>query len=234
MMTVTGGGWSCRPSHPPSGSTVSLATMKQKTVAGAVDVLMAEHRQIERVLQVLSHIVRRTHSVRQAPKATTIGKIVDFLEKFADGRHHEKEEKILFSEMHAQGYSMSSGPLACMVKQHESGRALVAVLRRWTEANPAFREQHVDIVLQAASGYVELLSSHISVEDSMLFPAALAYLTGPSLAKIEAAYKDVDPPSWLDEITAAADEIVSLEEAEPFVETPSCACSCGGVQREGC
>jgi hemerythrin-like domain-containing protein len=206
--------------------------MKHEIVSGAVDVLMAEHRQIERVLQALSDIVRYSQSTRRAPNASTIRKIVEFAEKFADGRHHEKEEKVLFSEMHAQGYSMSSGPLACMMKQHESGRALVAVLRRWTEANPAFREQHVDIAIQAGSGYVELLSSHISVEDSMLFPAALAYLSGSSLAKIEAAYKAADPVTWLEEITAAADEIVNLPPIEPSSATASASpstspCACG-------
>ncbi len=211
--------------------------MKHEIVSGAVDVLMAEHRQFERVLQALSDIVRHSQSTRRAPNASTIRKIVDFLEKFADGRHHEKEENVLFSEMHAQGYSMSSGPLACMMKQHESGRALVAVLRRWTEANPAFREQHVDIAIQAGSGYVELLSSHIRVEDCMLFPAALAYLSGSSLAKIEAAYKASDPVTWLDEITAAADEIVNLPPIERTSTTPSTpsasasaptsACACG-------
>ena len=64
----------------------------------------------------------------------------------------------------------------------------------------------------------------------MLFPAALAHLSGSSLAKIERAYKAIDPVTWLDEITAAADEIVNLppiERSSAAASASAAACTCG-------
>jgi hemerythrin-like domain-containing protein len=139
-----------------------------------------------------------------------VGAIVRFAEKFADGRHHEKEEKVLFVEMQSRGFSGSSGPLACMLGQHETGRRLVSVLRHWTHGTADERERYLEGMVHAAIDYVELLSSHISVEDSVLFPAALAHLPNDALMKVGEAYGNIDPPSWREELTTAADEVVAL------------------------
>src|SRR6478735_12617617 len=105
--------------------------MSHVSSSNAVDVLMEEHRQIERVLGVLKEVVQHALVTATTPDPETIAKVVGFAERFADGRHHEKEEKILFVEMHARGFARGGGPIGCMVKQHETGRGLVAALRRW-------------------------------------------------------------------------------------------------------
>src|SRR6478735_3148810 len=184
--------------------------MNHVSAAQAVDVLMEEHRQIERVLRVLRDVAEHALVSSTAPNEETIRAIVAFAEKFADGRHHEKEEKILFVEMHARGFARGSGPIGCMMKQHETGRGLVAALRRWCEADVERRKIHAETMLRAAFEYVEMLSSHISVEDSVLFPAALAHLPNDALMKVASAYRNVDPPSWREELVAAADEIERL------------------------
>ncbi len=184
--------------------------MKHVPASHAVDVLMTEHRQIERVLTVLRDVASRAQRTCVAPDPRVVGAIVRFLEEFADGRHHEKEEKALFAEMQNRGFSGTSGPLACMMGQHETGRRLVSVLRHWTRGTADERERYLEGMVHAALDYVELLSGHISVEDSVLFPAALAHLPHDSLVMIAEAYGNIDPPSWREELTTAADEVARL------------------------
>ncbi len=190
--------------------TDSLRSMKQVSASRAVDVLMAEHRQIERVLTVLREVALRALQTSVAPEPDLISAFVRFAEQFSEGRHHEKEERVLFVEMQTRGFSGKSGPLACMLGQHETGRRLTSVLRHWTHGTPDERRQHLEGMAHAALDYVEMLSAHISVEDSVLFPAALAHLPHDSLLRIADAYRDIDPPSWHEELTAAVDEVVAL------------------------
>ena len=88
------------------------------------DILMAEHRLIEQVLNCLeksSSRLRRRSTWKKRPP----WKGVDFCRAFADGRHHSKEEAHLFPVMEANGFSGGCSPVAVMQREHELGRLYV-------------------------------------------------------------------------------------------------------------
>ena len=88
------------------------------------EILMDEHRVIERVLDAFERML----SLGVIDKAFTI-KALDFFRQFADGCHHHKEEEQLFPAMESAGTPVEAGPIGCMLHEHELGRELVARMR---------------------------------------------------------------------------------------------------------
>jgi hemerythrin-like domain-containing protein len=174
----------------------------------AIGILEFEHRHIDRVLAVLSAECARANE--RVPRAEVVTAIVQFIEEYADGRHHAKEENVLFEQMCRHGYSRESGPLACMIAQHEMGRQLTAQMKHWVSVSAkSCAAEELEPMLQAACKYVDLLTRHVTIEDSILFPSALVQLPQSALLEVARRYHEVDPhpPS---EFAAAAEKVVTL------------------------
>jgi len=90
----------------------------------ATEILMEEHRVIERVLDCLERMAElgQEDGHVEAPPARDV---VDFLRAFADRRHHGKEEERLFPILETRGFSPDSGPTGVMRMEHVKGRELV-------------------------------------------------------------------------------------------------------------
>jgi len=92
--------------------------------------------------------------------------MVDFFRTFADKCHHGKEEDILFPAMEDAGIPRGNGPIGVMLNEHEVGRKLIKGLDSAITGDVVNKEEFAN----AADLYVELLRSHISKENNVLFP----------------------------------------------------------------
>lgn len=173
----------------------------------AIRSLEFEHRHIESVLAVLSTAC--SFDARIEPAVELIAGCVDFIEQYADGRHHAKEEHVLFEHMSAWGYSLEAGPLACMLSQHAECRRLTAQMKQWLCEPASEQAKRVASLRGAARRYIDLLSRHIVVEDSVLFPSALVRLPRNVLEQVARRYAEVDPHPAAD-FAAAADRVLQL------------------------
>lgn len=135
------------------------------------EILSAEHRVIEQVLDCLEAMATRA---RREGRLDTerASAALDFLRVFADTCHHGKEEERLFPMLIARGLSHHTGPIAVMLDDHRAGREYV---RRMQAALVA---SDVDGFARAAVGYAALLREHIGKEDGVLFPMAESMLDG--------------------------------------------------------
>jgi hemerythrin-like domain-containing protein len=137
----------------------------------ATEILMGEHRVIERViasLETASGDLAQGRPVR----AEFFLNASDFIKGFADGCHHRKEEGVLFTAMEAAGMPSQVGPIAVMLSEHEQGRAYTRGMRRAAEQLRAGDESARADVVRNARGYAALLRQHIAKEDGVLFPMA--------------------------------------------------------------
>lgn len=128
-------------------------------------VLMAEHRNIEKVLLCLERMADE-FEVAGSINPVLAGDAVEFLRTYADRLHHGKEEAHLFPAMERRGLPREVGPTAVMRSEHEEGRAHVRAMGDAAERND------VRSFVGEARGYVELLRNHIMKEDQVLFPMA--------------------------------------------------------------
>lgn len=140
-------------------------------MTAATEVLMAEHRVIERVLDALEAAageLERGGTVR--PEFFL--EASDFVAGFADGCHHRKEEGVLFGAMIAHGAPPRGGAIEMMLDEHEQGRAYNRALRDGARRLGAGDAEARRPIVAAAKGYIALLHDHIAKEDEMLFPMA--------------------------------------------------------------
>lgn len=157
----------------------------------ATDILMDEHRVIERVLTSLE-----TAAVRlQEGEAVRPGFFIDaadFIKGFADGCHHKKEEGVLFVALVDAGMPQRVGPVAMMLAEHEQGRAFTRGMRAAAERLAGGDASAREEVVSNALGYVELLRAHIGKEDHVLFPTAAEMIPSDQQAVLVDRFETIE------------------------------------------
>jgi hemerythrin-like domain-containing protein len=137
----------------------------------ATDILMSEHRVIERVIVTLETAANRLQAGQEVRPGFFLD-ATDFIKGFADGCHHRKEEGVLFKALHANGMPAGQGPIAVMLSEHEQGRKFTRAMRAAAEQLQAGDPAAKPILVTNARGYAALLKQHIQKEDQVLFPMA--------------------------------------------------------------
>jgi hemerythrin-like domain-containing protein len=156
-----------------------------------VDILSAEHRVIEIMLDCLQAMSERIH----AGKGLDLShgrQAVDFIRTFADQCHHGKEEDRLFPAMVRKGVPNENGPIGVMLFEHEQGRSFVKAMSAALDAFEAGEVGAADSFAFAAEAYVDLLRNHIAKEDSILFPMANRIMNDEEHASLLAQFDIVE------------------------------------------
>lgn len=135
------------------------------------ELLSAEHRVIEQVLDCLAGIVAKCRKEGRLD-AQPARDAVDFFRTFADRCHHAKEEAHLFPAMEAKGFSREAGPTGVMLHEHELGRSHVRAMAAAIDAAAAGDREAVARFSNHALAYIDLLREHIQKEDHCLFAMA--------------------------------------------------------------
>ncbi|MBW2402498.1 MAG: hemerythrin domain-containing protein [Deltaproteobacteria bacterium] len=145
----------------------------------AIDMLMSEHRLIERALDALERWVTTLGSGSESDDKAELTRFVSFIRDFGDAYHHSKEEDMLFVAMVDQGFPREAGPIAMMLHEHELGRSLVSVLDGLAQQSTAWSKEDSDTLASTAREFSALLRQHIQKEDQILYPMADARLPEP-------------------------------------------------------
>ena len=139
-----------------------------------VDLLLEEHRLIERML---SEVENRALAAGSKLPVEFVETALDFFAAFADGSHHYKEERVLFPMLEAAGMPVHGGPIAVMLQEHDLGRRCLAAVRNNLDGAKSGSEAAASAIRVALTEYVELLRRHIWKEDNILFEMAKSRLT---------------------------------------------------------
>ena len=126
-----------------------------------------DHVHILRLIDVMVHI-----TISDNPDIGHIERIVDIIKNFADGLHHAKEENLFFPFLTERGFSLTQGPVAVMLHEHVQGRNFV---KGMAENIAIYRNGNTSVLSEIylnMNGYADLLRSHISKENNILFRMA--------------------------------------------------------------
>lgn len=138
--------------------------------------LRAQHRQVERVLSVASHLATRLERGQECP-VDDLQTCLDLMWVYADACHHGDEEDVLFVLLERHAADHPGASLRSMRAEHENGRSLVATLRATLPEVAAGEPDARGRFCEAARQYVALLLQHINKEDRLLFTLADEVLT---------------------------------------------------------
>jgi hemerythrin-like domain-containing protein len=165
------------------------------------EILMDEHRVIERVLGSLEAAAARM-SLGAPVRAEFFLRAADFIAAFADGCHHRKEEGVLFPALEAAGIPRSGGPVGVMLAEHEEARAITRGLRAAAERMQAGDTSAATEARWKALEYAALLRQHIMKEDHILFPMADGAIQGPGAAAVTAEFGRLQREEMADGVQA--------------------------------
>jgi hemerythrin-like domain-containing protein len=157
----------------------------------ATDILVAEHRIIERVLSALEKQARRL----QAGSPVRPGFFQDaaaFFRNFADGCHHRKEEESLFPMMADVGLSNQTGPVAIMLAEHEQGRVYNRAMEKAARALAGGEPSARDDLVRNALEYAAMLRQHIRRENDFLFPMAARMIPPERRKELTEAFQRIE------------------------------------------
>lgn len=187
------------------------------TLISPVGQLMDEHRLIEGVLGAMEVQVSR---MKSGPfPAEFFSSALDFFATFADGCHHYKEEQALFPALQNRGVPRNGGPIGCMLKEHDQGRACLAGIRKNLEAAGTGSAEAAGAIARHATEYIELLRQHIFKEDNVLFPMAQQLLDADSAAALEEEFSREDNPKTAralrERYAALAAELIAAAPPQP-------------------
>ena len=157
----------------------------------ATQILMEEHRVIERVLTALETAADRLSQKDEIRPAFFVN-VALFNKNFTDGCHHRKEEGIFFVAMNEAGVPAQGGPIGVMLAEHEQGRDFTGAMKdaaqKWEVGDLSARP----IVIQDALGYVTLLRQHIHKENNILFPMADRLIPPDKQEKIATDFERIE------------------------------------------
>lgn len=134
-------------------------------------VLMDEHRGIERMLDIVDRAAAQVERGNPVPPELFVD-AATFFSSFADHCHHTKEEKHLFPALVRHGIESEGGPVGVMLSEHQQGRAYIRLMREEGHKYANGTLQDPTVLVDAVRGYVYLLRQHILKEERILFRLA--------------------------------------------------------------
>jgi hemerythrin-like domain-containing protein len=162
-----------------------------------VDLMIEEHRLIERMLRVLedsAEILERGGTLSPG----MLEGMLEFIQLYADAGHHAKEEDIFFPALAAHGVLPDASAIGAFQAQHESGRLLVREMLRVLPSASRGEKAACQAFAGGAQEYVALLRAHISLENRHFAEYAEEYFTPEEDAALRARMDAVDRDGAVD------------------------------------
>ncbi|MBP1748847.1 MAG: putative cytosolic protein [Deltaproteobacteria bacterium] len=136
----------------------------------ATQQLKDEHEGVRTMLRIIEKICDKLETAGSIDKEHFDG-VLEFLRVFVDKCHHGKEEELLFPALVAAGVP-EDGPIAVMLREHETGRGYVRAMSHSYSAYVKGDRSSSKDIMQNAHGCIGLLRDHIEKENNVLFVMA--------------------------------------------------------------
>ena len=158
----------------------------------ATDILMAEHRLIESVLDTLEEGAQALDSGADVPAEFFLG-AAEFIRGYADDYHHRKEEGILFKALAAKRLSPEHRrTMRELVEEHVHARATVKRLLDarldWLKGDRKALSAVKETLLELSEFY----PAHIEKEDKRFFIPVMDYFTEAELDAMLSEFSEFD------------------------------------------
>ncbi|HET8705524.1 MAG TPA: hemerythrin domain-containing protein [Pseudomonadales bacterium] len=140
-----------------------------------IDLLIQEHLLIERLLKLADSLFERLLEGR-AVRRDVFQEIYRFFDVFADGYHHQKEERELFPLLVECGLAADKGPIAVMMLEHCEARSLTEQFGRAADRYARGDTVSIHALVYLGQTYIDLLLRHIAKENNVLFNLAKRFL----------------------------------------------------------
>ena len=182
-------------------------------MAKLIEILREEHRNIEKVLQVLEHeldVFERS----ERPDYEVLRAIIDYFEEYPARCHHPKED--LMVEVLRMRAPLAAQEFGDIETDHRDEADDLLELARTIESVRVGSDLPRQSVAEVVREFIAHERRHMGLEEHALFPAALKALRPSDWASIDARLTDARDPLFNDTIEgkfrALADRILRWEQ----------------------
>ena len=157
-----------------------------------VDLLMSEHRLIERMITLTQKEIERVTETREVnPNFIIVA--VDFFRSYADRCHHGKEEGILFKGLSQKQLANTDDKMMrALILEHAYARKTVSSLESFKESYVTGNIEASKNILQLMKELVEFYPVHIKKEDTQFFYPSMSYFTPQEQEEMLREFLDFD------------------------------------------
>ncbi len=166
------------PGEPVEIPLRKKTSVAEKSLCPPIRKMIEEHEVITRFISCIPEICR---TLKLQKDHQQLMKCVEFIKEYADGYHHAKEEAVLFTF-----FRNSREIIDSFLREHEIGRGFVKEIARGINTND------MDSICESFSSYSQLLTEHISKENSILFPWMNRTLSDKEIGVLFARCSEVD------------------------------------------
>jgi hemerythrin-like domain-containing protein len=180
-----------------------------------IDLLMNEHRTIERMIDPLKKEIAR---ISEANKVNTelIDITVDFIRTYADRCHHGKEEGILFRELSKKPLSEKhAATMKELIQEHVYARTTTHNLEKATVTYINGNPEALNDVRKHLNELAVFYPKHIEKEDKTFFQPSMEYFTPQEQEAMLKAFSDFDRKLIHQKYKTVADEMEKLASDPP-------------------
>ncbi len=173
-------------------------------------VLVAEHDRILAVMVAFTDFAAM-HAQEDPEARPTLARFVQFLREYVDGWHHAKEEDLLFEVMVRGGFPRDTGPIGCMLREHDLGRGHVRALGALAKGEDPFNPTELALLAELVVGHARVLVPHIGKENQVLYPMAARLLSPEAVEALDeaGAILETRRSVWTCDLEALGDDLVA-------------------------
>jgi len=183
---------------------------------GAVEDLMREHGVLRRVLLVYAQSVPRLRADAGSVLATHLNKAARLFHDFGEEYHERKlEEAYIFPKI---GKGPAAGLVDTLLKQHQRGREITAFILGAT-ASGTVSAANAEPLARAFETFVRMYQNHTAREDTVIFPAWKAALSGREIEELGDKFEDIEKAQFGgDGFDDAVKQVDGIERALGFAD----------------
>jgi PAS domain S-box-containing protein len=184
------------------------------------EILMGEHRIMERVVTVLVGEAKKLGSTGEKSKESQgkTTRCLEFLGTFMDKCHNMKEEKVLFPLLEQRGIPKEGGPIGVMLLEHEKEREFLRGIKA------KLGEGNMNSVQEESNGFAELVKDHVWKEDDTLYPMGKRVLSEVDAKKLVTGFEGIEEElgkGFHEKYVEIAEKLEKETAAEPLVRNLS-------------
>jgi hemerythrin-like domain-containing protein len=180
----------------------------------AADLLMKEHRVIERIIPVLVKEAVRLHQGGEV-NAELIVSVVGFFRTYADRCHHGKEEDILFRALASKPLSDEHRrTMDQLTEEHVLARSLVGRLMLDQDRCVKGDKAALAAMRQDIQELADLYPRHIGLEEKHFFVPCMDYFSAMEQAGMLRAFTEFDAKIVHEQSRAMIEDLESAQKAK--------------------
>jgi hemerythrin-like domain-containing protein len=153
----------------------------------AAQVMMREHRQLTTVIAGMKHFFRLKEAGAGAPGLMVFRAMLYYIREYPDQVHHPKEDRHLFTRLRERTPDLDE-VISELESEHAQGDARLrniehAFVKYELEGPPA-----LPALREMVEEYASFYQHHRRVEEEIILPAALKYLTRSDWCELDEAF----------------------------------------------